>query len=343
VGRFEPAIVAVPSGDYNQLSQRRIAAAEIAGSLRLERTEPNLMKLLANPQADVNGRSAAAKTLAIFDSAAGIKALTAILQDGGADQALREKVAEGLGQSKQAAASTALDAALRAAPENSQAKLASALAAGHDGAERLLQSISEGKVTPRVLQDKALRERLAAARVSDLDARLVKLTQGLPALDQKILDTIQSRRGAFLAAAPAAQAGAKVFEKNCLACHKLEGKGNIIGPNLDGIGARGLDRILEDVLDPSRNIDPAFRTSLVRLNDGKVFVGLQRREEGEVLIFADNTGKEIPVPKKDIDERQESKQSLMPANFAETISAADFNNLLAFLLSKRAAPAATHP
>jgi len=34
------------------------------------------------------------------------------------------------------------------------------------------------------------------------------------------------------------------------------------------------------------------------LKDGEVFTGLQRREEGEVIVFVDATGKEISVPKK---------------------------------------------
>ena len=53
-------------------------------------------------------------------------------------------------------------------------------------------------------------------------------------------------------------------------------------------------------------------------------------------MFADSTGKEISVPKKQIKERVQSQSSLMPDNFGELIPPQDFNNLLAFLLSKGA-------
>jgi len=113
----------------------------------------------------------------------------------------------------------------------------------------------------------------------------------------------------------------------------------LVGPQLDGIGNRGLERLLEDVLDPNRNVDRAFRTHTLALRNGDIFSGLPRREEGELLVLADSTGKEISIPKKDIQDRRESDTSLMPENFGEVIPLLDFNDLMAFLLSKRGSQA----
>ena len=82
-------------------------------------------------------------------------------------------------------------------------------------------------------------------------------------------------------------------------------------------------------------MDRAFRTTLLVMKDGDVQSGLFRREEGENLVLAQSSGKEISIPKKDVQERRESETSLMPDNFSEAIPKAEFNNLLAFLLSKR--------
>ena len=43
--------------------------------------------------------------------------------------------------------------------------------------------------------------------------------------------------------------------------------------------------------------------------------GLFRREEGEAIVLADVTGKDVSIPKKDIVERRNSTTSLMPENF----------------------------
>ena len=108
---------------------------------------------------------------------------------------------------------------------------------------------------------------------------------------------------------------------------------------MEGIGSRGLERLCEDILDPNRSVDLAFRTTLLVLRDGDVVSGLFRREEGETVVLADSTGKELVIPKKRIQERRESETSLMPDNFGEIIPAADFNHLMSFLLSKVTRPA----
>ena len=55
---------------------------------------------------------------------------------------------------------------------------------------------------------------------------------------------------------------------------------------------------LEDIPDPNRNVDAAFRSTMFVLNDDDVVSGLFRREEGEKVIYAEATGKELSVPKK---------------------------------------------
>ena len=119
-----------------------------------------------------------------------------------------------------------------------------------------------------------------------------------------------------------------------MACHQVDGRGGAVGPQLAGLAKRGIDRLVEDVLDPNRNLDPAFRYSTLILTDGRLVTGLQRREEGELLVFADTTGNEVSVRKSEIQKRIESPSSLMPANFAEILNPQEFNNLMAYLLSK---------
>jgi putative heme-binding domain-containing protein len=107
-----------------------------------------------------------------------------------------------------------------------------------------------------------------------------------------------------------------------------------VGPQLTGVGNRGLDRLCEDVLDPNRNVDRAFRQTLFTLKNGDVVGGLFRREEGELIIAADATGKEFSIKRSDVQERKESETSLMPDNFGEAIPSSQFNHLMAYLLSQ---------
>ena len=83
----------------------------------------------------------------------------------------------------------------------------------------------------------------------------------------------------------------------------------------------------------------SFKQRLVyylNLKDGGVLNGLVLREVGEVVVLADQNGKEISVKKDDIDERRVSPLSPMPANLVETIGEKEFYDLMAYLLAQRA-------
>ena len=337
-GRFNPAVVTLPTIIPNQLDKRQLAAAELAGALHLTKLEPSLAALSSDQNADADARAAAAKALTSLNADVHLPAFNQIISDPEEPMKLREKIAAMLGEINSAPARTILLEALKTAPTGLQTQLGLALASTADGAESLLQAAADGKVSARLLQDRNIKDRLTAAKPADLSSRLEKLTANLPPANEERQKLIDERRSAFNPGEASAARGAEVFKQYCAICHSLDGQGAVIGPQLDGVGGRGADRLLEDILDPSRNVDRAFRTTLLVLNDGDVQSGLFRREEGEMLVLAQSTGKEISVAKKDVKERRESETSLMPDNFSDVIPREDFNNLIAFLLSKGPKP-----
>ena len=62
---------------------------------------------------------------------------------------------------------------------------------------------------------------------------------------------------AVLASSSGVSGDQQTFEKSCANCHQIANKGGRrqLDPNFDGIGIRGIDRFLEDTLDPNRNVD----------------------------------------------------------------------------------------
>jgi putative heme-binding domain-containing protein len=106
-----------------------------------------------------------------------------------------------------------------------------------------------------------------------------------------------------------------------------------VGPQLDGAGNRGLERLCEDILDPNREVDPAFHIRILTLKNGTVQAGLQRRVEGETIILADATARETSIARADVAKEEVMPMSLMPAAFGEVIPEADFKDLMAWLLA----------
>jgi putative heme-binding domain-containing protein len=213
--------------------------------------------------------------------------------------------------------------------------IAAGLASSDEGAALLLTTIEAGKASARLLQERGVEVKLKERKVTGLAERIAKATKDLPPATAAIDELMKKKRERYLAAKPDAVKGQQVFMKHCAACHQLGGQGARIGPQLDGIGVRGLDRLLEDTLDPNRNVDQAFRLTTLYLKGGQVQPGLVLREEGEIIILADNQGKEVRIEKKKVEERVVSQQSPMPANFADQVPEEDFNHLLAYLLSQR--------
>ncbi len=312
-----------------------VAGIELCGTLKITALDNKLASLATDKTQSEDRRGAAMAALPALDAKKHIDLLGRILADDVEPAGLRDKAASILGSLNQPEAQDELVKALALAPQRLQVVIAMALAGGKTGATQLMQTLAAGKASPRVLQEPAVTLRLQGSGFPRWKEQVAKLTQGLPPADQQIQALLQSRHDGFVKAKHDPAAGAKVFEKSCAICHILANKGAKIGPQLDGIGNRGLDRLLEDIIDPNRNVDQAFRLTTLNLKNGQIVSGLALREEGEILVLADSQGKEIRIDKKDIEEKIVSQLSPMPANLVEQIPEADFYHLLAFLLLQR--------
>lgn len=284
---------------------------------------------------DDSSRMHALKAIMVIDPKANLAIVAEVLAGARFPLPVRERAAELLGDLSDPRANEALTAQLPVSPEPLQKAIAAALAQKRPGATALLDAISHGKASARLLQDRGVVTLIESSGLPRVADQIAALTKGLPPADQKISMLFARRRAEFLAAKPDLAQGARVFEKTCAVCHQIAGKGARIGPQLDGIGTRGLDRLIEDVLDPSRNVDQTFRITNLALDDGRTASGLVLREEGEVVVLADSAGKEVRIPKTAVEERTISPLSLMPANMAEQISEPDFAALMAYLLSRK--------
>ena len=334
VGRFDPQVVLMPKVIPNQVDQRQQAAAELASALSLHELEPQLTQMLDDGDANLDARAAAAKALAKLNPTPHLDHFEKLLENVETPEKLREKIVETLAEINSDHTRTALLKVLPNAPHKLQVQIALALASNAEGANALLNSAEQGKLSARLIQENSVRERLGASKNTEIKTRAEALVSRLAPLSAEKQKLIDERRAKFAEAETDVESGVKIFTQNCMVCHQLDRQGAVVGPQLDGVGGRGADRLIEDILDPNRNVDRAFRTTLVVRKDGDVQSGLFRREEGEMVVLADSTGKEISIAKKDIKERRESESSLMPDNLAEVVTPEDFNNLIAFLLSK---------
>lgn len=338
VGRFEPEVVANPIENFAFVDSSLVTAIQIADQLQLKNLAEAILGLLRQRSTDLPVRILAASAGLSLDRTSAIPSLMTIVQNSEEPYALRTVAAQLLASVNTQPARLALAMALGTAPAPLQQPIALAMASSREGSEMLFSIISQGKASARLLQDKALLDRLNSVSIPNKEQRIQELTDGLPPADERLKQIVSKLVSNFATSDGAAQTGAAVFKKTCATCHRINSEGGKVGPQLDGVGNRGLDRLLEDILDPNRNVDAAFRAILVAKNDGVVVTGLKLREEGGALIVGDNQGKEVRVPLTEIDEARLTNLSPMPSNFAEQLNEADLRSLLAYLLQQRQSP-----
>ena len=340
VGRFDSSLVPLPSLSPNLVGQRQQSAAELAQTLNLVSLEPELAGILTNAWAEPDSRAAAARALLAFHPDERLAALVPWLGDPGLPAHLLEQVSQVLATQRHSESQSVLVEAVRTTPRRLQIKIAQALAGSPSGAENLLQMVAAKKAPATLLQERSVKDKLLASQADHAGSRIQELTKDLSPIKESAQKLLDQRTKAYDPAKARPGPGEQVFTANCRACHQIGGNGNLVGPQLDGIGHRGLERLCEDILDPNRNVDQAFRNTLLVLKDGDVVSGLFRREEGETVVLAESTGKEISISTKRIQERRASETSLMPDNVGEIISPEDFNHLMAYLLLQVSKPGA---
>lgn len=135
-----------------------------------------------------------------------------------------------------------------------------------------------------------------------------------------------------------AEAGWRVFFRQgasrCANCHRFEGGGANVGPDLTGLVTRSSRRrVLQSLLEPSRDVAPQYVPSMIQTSDGRVHTGLWQGYDDvrNVELFLAADGRRFEIDPAAIEIRQTSNVSIMPADIHSYLSVDDVQNLLALL------------
>jgi putative heme-binding domain-containing protein len=125
--------------------------------------------------------------------------------------------------------------------------------------------------------------------------------------------------------------GKLTFQSACAICHKINGEGASVAPELTGMGAHPRGELLVHIVDPNREVDPSFASWQIETKDGATLVGIVTRENAETVTLRDPAA-EREIRKDNIKKRTATQRSLMPEGF-EGLGADGLKNLLAYLES----------
>lgn len=120
----------------------------------------------------------------------------------------------------------------------------------------------------------------------------------------------------------------------CVQCHRLQGSGQAVGADLDAIGKRRTrQQLLESILDPSKEVEPKFRSHQVLTADGIIVIGLKILDSEDFVVLRSADGKDHRIAKDDIESTRVQAESLMPTGLAAEMTAQELADLLEFLCS----------
>ena len=131
------------------------------------------------------------------------------------------------------------------------------------------------------------------------------------------------------------------YAVQCGACHRFDGSGGFIGPDLTSVSARLSHKdLLENIIHPSRVISDQYDSHLVSTADGREMLGRvvpggKDDPPGSLRLHTqDSQAEPVLILKEDIEEMVPSPVSQMPLGLLNALSESELLDLIAYLLSR---------
>ncbi len=125
--------------------------------------------------------------------------------------------------------------------------------------------------------------------------------------------------------------GKAVFASVCISCHKLDGVGLELGPDLRSVAQHDAEKLLNSILDPSAIIEPGFMAYHCTLKSGEQLYGVIATETSASLTLkmAGNITKS--VLRSDVASLKSAGTSLMPEGLEAAMTPQSLADLIAYL------------
>lgn len=161
------------------------------------------------------------------------------------------------------------------------------------------------------------------------------LREGVPPPRERLRDAALGGTGSV-------ESGRTLFRDRarlmCASCHRAEGFGTALGPDLSEIGKKSSRReIIDSVLEPSLKILDGYRESGVELRDGQALYGLLSEPAPGEFQLVDSEGETHRFLATELQSRWTLQSSAMPEGLVDSLDPKAFADLVAYLESLRSA------
>lgn len=133
-----------------------------------------------------------------------------------------------------------------------------------------------------------------------------------------------------------AENGQKIYQANCVACHRINGSGGRLGPDLSRIGAARSREVLElRIRGGVEGFLPGYEPVTLTPQSGTAVVGVKKNEDLFSVQIMDSRERIQGYDKSTLKELQNNPRSAMPAFGSNRISESDLDDLIRYLQTLR--------
>ena len=311
----------------------RESAAKLAARYEIKIAEPLLLDIVRDVIRPSSERVASLKALAAIQSPQLKPVVDEALKD--VDPGLRSEARRQIITSDPARAVTLLAETMTSDSIPEQQAAISTLAS--------LQRDDADAVLDQWLARLAKRETPEAVQLDLLDAAKIRATKTMQehvaAFDatRKPDDHLRDYREALTGGNEVR--GQDIFfgrsEVSCRRCHKIDGNGGEVGPDLSRIGLdKTREYLLEALVDPNKQIAKGFETAILQMADGKVHAGIIKSDDGQRIQLQKPEGAVVVLEKSAIEDRAVGKSG-MPEDLVKKITKSEVRDLVEYLSTLR--------
>ncbi|HZM96980.1 MAG TPA: c-type cytochrome [Vicinamibacterales bacterium] len=133
-----------------------------------------------------------------------------------------------------------------------------------------------------------------------------------------------------------AENGKKIYQANCVGCHRVNGVGGRLGPDLSRIGAARSREVLElRIRGGVEGFLPGYEPVTLTPQEGQAVVGVKKNEDLFSVQVMDTRERIQGYDKAMLKEMQNNPRSAMPPFGSNRISESDLDDLIRYLQTLR--------
>jgi putative membrane-bound dehydrogenase-like protein len=125
--------------------------------------------------------------------------------------------------------------------------------------------------------------------------------------------------------------GQQVFDRVCSKCHRLNGSGHEVGPDLATVRNRSPQLILPDIIMPNKSIAQGYESYVIETKSNGIIEGVLGPQSPTTITLRHEEGKEDVIRREDIVAMHVTNLSAMPADLDKQVSVQEMADLLKYI------------